>query len=141
MIEKTYQEEWAEYEEDVRKYLNTHANAGWKHSDDPLELVNPTTGEFCLVYVASDDDFEHPASDYYVYEGLENWLMFSLDVDNRDEAMDQESKFKYIKYHVIISRSHKKLVVLDKANIKYCSDVGWSGCFFRYARRSNVVDL
>ena len=138
MIEKTHQEEWGEYEADVKKYFNEHFNAGWKSSDDPLELVNRMTGEFCSIYVASDEDFEQHTSDYDTFTGFDKWLTFSLFVDNRDEQMDQERQFKYIKYHVVISRSHKKMVILDKANIRYCSD---AGCFLRYARLSEVVNL
>ena len=52
--------------------------------------------------------------------------------------MDMQEQFKYIKYHVIISKSHKKLVLLNKAYIWYCSD---SGCILRYARCADVVDL
>ena len=138
MIEQTYQEEWADYEAIVEKYFNEHFTAGWKSSGDPLELTNPTTDEFCSIYVASDEDFEQHDSDYDLFTGLDKWVNFSLFVDNRGERMDMEQQFKYIKYHVVISRSHKKLVLLDKANIRYCSD---AGCFLRYARRSNVVDL
>ena len=138
MIEKTHQEEWDECEAIVEKYLNEHFTAGWKSSGDPLELTNPTTDEFCSIYVASDEDFEQHDSDYDLFAGLDKWVNFSLFVNNRGEQIDMEQQFKYIKYHVVISRSHKKLVLLDKANIRYCSD---AGCFLRYARRSNVVDL
>ena len=138
MILKTHQEEWDECEAIVEKYFNEHFKAGWKSSGDPLELTNPTTDEFCSIYVASDEDFEPHSSDYDLFAGLDKWVNFSLFVDNRGEQIDMEQQFKYIKYHVVISRSHKKLVVLDKANIRYCSD---AGCFLRYARRSNVVNL
>ena len=138
MIEKTHQEEWADYEADVEKYFNEHFKAGWKSSGDPLELTNPTTDEFCSIYVASDEDFEPHYSDYDLFAGLDKWVNFGLFVENRGEQIDMEQQFKYIKYHVVISRSRKKMVVLDKANIRYCSD---AGCFLRYARRSNVVDL
>ena len=138
MILKTHQEEWADYEADVEKYFNEHFKAGWKSSGDPLELTNPTTDEFCSIYVASDEDFEPHYSDYDLFAGLDKWVNFGLFVENRGEQIDMEQQFKYIKYHVVISRSRKKMVVLDKANIRYCSD---AGCFLRYARRSNVVDL
>ena len=138
MIEKTHQEEWDECEAIVEKYLNEHFTAGWKSSGDPLELTNPTTDEFCSIYVASDEDFEQHDSDYDLFAGLDKWVNFSLFVNNRGEQIDMEQQFKYIKYHVVISKSHKKLVLLNKAYIWYCSD---PGCILRYARRSNVVDL
>ena len=138
MILKTHQEEWDECEAIVEKYFNEHLTAGWKSSGDPLELTNPTTDEFCSIYVADDEDFEPHYSDYDLFAGLDKWVNFSLFVENRGEQFDMEQQFKYIKYHVVISRSRKKIVVLDKANIRYCSD---AGCFLRYARRSNVVDL
>lgn len=138
MIEKTHQEEWDECEAIVEKYLNEHLTTGWKSSGEPLELTNPTTDEFCSIYVADDEDFEPHSSDYEVLNGLNNWLEFGLPVENRDEKLHMQEQFKYIKYHVVISKSHKKLVLLNKAYIWYCSD---SGFILRYARRSDVVDL
>lgn len=138
MIEKTHQEGWDECEAIVEKYFNEHFTTGWKSSGEPLELTNPTTDEFCSIYVADDEDFEPHSSDYEILNGLDNWLEFCLFVENRDEKMQIQEQFKYIKYHVVISKSHKKLVLLNKAYIWYCSD---SGCIPRYVRRADVVDL
>lgn len=139
MILKGHSEEWDECEAIVEKYLNEHLTIGWKSSIGPLELTNPTTDEFCSIYVADDEDFEPHSSDYIVLNGLDNWLEFGLFVENRNERLHIREQVKDIKYHiVIISKSHKKLVLLNKAYIWYCSD---SGCILRYARRSDVVDL
>lgn len=138
MIVKNYLEDWADYEEDVRKYMSAHFGTGWEFDVEELKLTNPNTDEFCSIYVADDEDFEPHSSDYNVLRGLDNWLEFGLFVENRDEKLYMQEQFKYIKYHVIISKSHKKLVLLNKAYIWYCSD---SGCILRYARRADVVDL
>ena len=126
-----------DYIEAMKKYRNTHFEDGWQSDDDDMSvLFNPKTGEYCKLYVATDEDFEldNDCDDYDPFKGL---LQFCYPVRYEADKKYLEKQFKDIKYHRVINRSFNKIVRLSKKWLYY-SD---AGCYILTANPADVVNL
>ena len=126
-----------DYIEGVKDYRNTQFEDGWQSDDDDkFVLFNPKTGEYCKVYVATDEDFEldDDCDDLDPFKGL---LHFCYSVRNEASRKYIEKQFKDIKYHRVISRSFEKMVRLSKKWLYY-SD---AGCYVFTANPADVVEF
>ena len=127
-----------DYIEAVKEYRNEHFEDGWQEDgDDMTVLFNPKTGEYCKLYVASDDeDFEldDDCDDLDPFKGL---LRFDYFISYEYDRKYLEKQFKDIKYHRVISRSFEKMVRLSKKWLYY-SD---AGCYVLTANPDDVVEF
>lgn len=124
-----------DYIEAVKDYRNTQFEDGWQSDDDDMTvLFNPKTGEYCKLYVASDEDFEldDDCDDLDPFKGL---LQFCYPVNYKADREYLEKQLKDIKYHRVISRSFEKMVRLSKKWLYY-SD---AGCYVLTANHDDVV--
>lgn len=124
-----------DYIEAVKDYRNTQFGDGWQSDDDDMTvLFNPKTGEYCKLYVASDEDFEldDDCDDLDPFKGL---LQFCYPVNYKADREYLEKQLKDIKYHRVISRSFEKMVRLSKKWLYY-SD---AGCYVLTANHDDVV--
>ena len=126
-----------DYIEAVKDYRNEHFEGGWQEDgDDMTVLFNPKTGEYCKLYVASDEDFKlnDDCDDLDPFKGL---LRFGYFVSYESDRKYLEKQFKDIKYHRVISESFEHIVRLSKKWLYY-SD---AGCYVLTANPADVVDL
>lgn len=108
-----------DYIEAVKDYRNTQFEDGWQSDDDDMTvLFNPKTGEYCKLYVATDEDFilDNGCDDLDPFKGL---LQFGYHVSYEADRKYLEKQFKDIKYHRVISRSFEKIVKLGKRRLYY----------------------
>lgn len=121
-----------DYIESVKDYRNTQFEDGWQEDgDDMTVLFNPKTGEYCKLYVASDNDFELD-DDLDPLKGLLQFC-YPINYDAEKEYLDEQ--FKDIKYHRVISRSFEKMVRLGKKRLYYRD----AGCYVLTANPDDVV--
>ena len=126
-----------DYAEAVKEYRNAHFEDGWQNDDDDISvLFNPKTGEYCQLYVATDEDFELD-DDCDDLDPFKDLLRFCYPIRYEADRKYLEKQFKDIKYHRIINRSFNKIVRLGKKRLYY-SD---AGCYVLTADSANVVDL
>ena len=126
-----------DYAEAVKEYRNAHFEDGWQNDDDDISvLFNPKTGEYCQLYVATDEDFELD-DDCDDLDPFKDLLRFCYPIRYEADRKYLEKQFKDIKYHRIINRSFNKIVRLGKKRL-YCSD---AGCYVLTADSANVVKL
>ena len=126
-----------DYIEVVKEYRNAHFEDGWQSDDDDMTvLFNPKTGEYCKLYVATDEDFEldDDCDDLDPFKGL---LQFCYPVSYEADRKYLDKQLKDIKYHRVISRSFEKMVRLRKKWLYY-SD---AGCYMLAANSNDVVNL
>ena len=126
-----------DYIEAVKDYRNTQFEDGWQSDDDDMTvLFNPKTGEYCKLYVATDEDFvlDNDCDDLDTFKGL---LQFCHPVRYEADRKYLEKQFKDIKYHRVINRSFNKIVMLGKKWLYY-SD---AGCYVLTANPADVVNL
>ena len=126
-----------EYVEDVKDYRNTQFEDGWQNDDDDMTvLFNPKTGEYCKIYVATDEDFklDDDCDDLDPFKGL---LHFCYPLRNEVSRKYLEEQFKNIKYHRVISESFEHMVRLGKKWLYY-SD---AGCYVLTANHDDVVEF
>ena len=126
-----------DYIEAVKEYRDEHFEDGWQTDDDDMTvLFNPKTGEYCKLYVATDEDFEQD-DDCDDLDSFKDLLRFCYPVRYKADRKYLEKQFKDIKYHRIISRSFNKIVRLSKKWLYY-SD---SGCYVLTANPDDVVEF
>ena len=126
-----------DYIEAVKDYRNTEFEDGWQTDDDDMTvLFNPKTGEYCKLYVASDNDFElnDDCDDLDSFKGLLKFC-YIINYDEEREYLDEQ--FKDIKYHRVISRSFEKMVRLSKKRLYYND----AGCYVLAANPADVVEF
>ena len=129
--------DWLGYGEEVKKYRNAHFEDGWQDDDDDMTvLFNPKTGEYCKLYLATDEDFELD-DDCDDLDPFKDLLRFCYSIRYEADRKYLEKQFKDIKYHRIINRSFNKIVRLGKERLYY-SD---AGCYILTANPADVVDL
>ena len=126
-----------DYIEAVKDYRNTQFEDGWQTDDDDMTvLFNPKTGEYCKLYLATDEDFELD-DDCDDLDPFKDLLRFCYSIRYEADRKYLEKQFKDIKYHRIINRSFNKIVRLGKERLYY-SD---AGCYILTANPADVVDL
>ena len=126
-----------DYIEAVMDYRNTQFEDGWQSDDDDMTvLFNPKTGEYCKLYLATDEDFELD-DDCDDLDPFKDLLRFCYSIRYEADRKYLEKQFKDIKYHRIINRSFNKIVRLGKERLYY-SD---AGCYILTANPADVVDL
>lgn len=126
-----------DYIEAVKEYRNEHFENGWQTDDDDMTvLFNPKTGEYCKLYVATDENFVLD-NDCDVLDPFNGLLRFCYPVSYKADREYLEKQFKDIKYHRVINRSFNKIVRLSKKWLYY-SD---AGCYILTADPTNVVNL
>lgn len=126
-----------DYIEAVKEYRNAHFEDGWQTDDDDMTvLFNPKTGEYCKLYLATDEDFilDNDCDDFDPFKGL---LQFCYPVHYKADRKYLEKQFKDIKYHRVINRSSNKIVRLGKKWLYYCD----AGCYVLAANSNDVVNL
>ena len=126
-----------DYIEGVKDYRNAQFEDGWQSDDDDMTvLFNPKTGEYCKIYVATDEDFEsdNDCDDLDPFKGLLHFC-YPINYDAEKEYLDEQ--FKDIKYHRVISRSFEKMVRLGKKRLYY-SD---AGCYVLTANTDDVIEF
>ena len=126
-----------DYIEAVKKYRDEHFEDGWQSDDDDMTvLFNPKTGEYCKLYVATDEDCELD-DDCDDLDPFKDLLQFCYPIRYEADRKYLEKQFKDIKYHRVINRSFNKIVRLGKKRLYY-SD---AGCFILTANPVDVVNL
>ena len=126
-----------DYIEAVKEYRDEHFEDGWQSDDDDTTILfNPKTGEYCKLYVATDEDFVLD-NDCDISDPFKGLLQFCYPIHYKADQKYLEKQFKDIKYHRVINRSFNKIVRLGKKWLYY-SD---AGCYVLTADPANVVDL